>query len=136
MELIKCSVCSEDMPKLRKDLYGYNFCIKCSTVVPKVGRVVAHGQGDNIWSEVEILDQEAAKRVLELEQLVDRGLLLKGDLLNYNEDSDLEGPRTRAIGSVREIIQALDESDKFSETEEEEDEDETSTEEDDLLDLK
>lgn len=108
LEMIECSTCSGPMPKLRKELYGYNFCIKCSTVLPKVGRVVTYGQGEEIWNDVEILDQESAKRILELEQL-SNGKLENLDLLDYNQDSadQLEG-KYKSIGAVRELLNNYD----------------------------
>lgn len=108
LEMIDCSTCNGPMPKLRKELYGYNFCVKCSTVLPKVGRVVTYGQGEDIWNDVEILDQESAKRILELEQL-SSGKLENLDLLDYNNDSlDQLDERYKHVGSVRELLKNYD----------------------------
>lgn len=108
LEMIECSTCNGPMPKLRKELYGYNFCVKCSTVLPKVGRVVTYGQGEEIWNDVEILDQESAKRILELEQL-SNGKLENLDLLDYNQDSsDQLENKYKSIGAVRELLNNYD----------------------------
>lgn len=125
MEMIPCTSCSNPMPKLRKELYGYTFCIKCSTVLPKVGRTVTCGQGDHTWNETEILDQEVAKRILELEQITDKNALINTDLLDFNEDSET-AKKYRSIGSVREII----EDGKEESGQEEEDLDDFEEEED------
>lgn len=127
IEKIPCTSCGEPMPKLRKDLYGYTFCIKCSNVLPKVARIVTYGEGDYTWNEVEILDQDTAKRVLELENSVDSKNLLSSDLLDYNQD---ESPKYRSIGAVREIISTSKEIDI---DDEEEDEEKISEEEDDIF---
>jgi hypothetical protein len=108
LEMIECSTCNGPMPKLRKELYGYNFCVKCSTVLPKVGRVVTYGQGEEIWNDVEILDQDSAKRILELEQL-SNGKLENLDLLDYNQDSaDQLESKYKSIGAVRELLNNYD----------------------------
>jgi hypothetical protein len=104
LDMIECSTCDGPMPKLRKELYGYSFCVKCSTVLPKVGRVVTYGQGEEIWNDVEILDQEAAKRILELEQFSGKKLEYL-ELLDYNQDSsDQSDSKYKEIGAVRELM--------------------------------
>jgi hypothetical protein len=125
IEKIPCTSCGESMPRLRRDLYGYTFCIKCSTVLPKVARVVTYGEGDHTWNEVEILDQDTAKRVLELENLIDSKNLLTSDLLDYNQDESL---KYRSIGAVREIIKTSEDIDTDDIEEEE-----ISEEEDDIF---
>ena len=32
LEMINCIKCKELMPKLRLDKFGYNSCVKCSTI--------------------------------------------------------------------------------------------------------
>lgn len=109
LEIIDCSVCSNPMPKLRKELYGYDFCVKCSTVMPKVGRVVTYGQGEDTWNDLEIMDQETAKRILELEQLNSSIKFDEEDLLDFNQDSsDNPGYKYRVVGAVSEIVNKFD----------------------------
>lgn len=104
LEMIECRTCGGPMPKLRKELYGYNFCVKCSTVLPKVGRVVTYGQGEDIWNDVEILDQESARRILELEQFSGKKLEYL-ELIDYNQDSaDQSDSKYKEIGAVRELM--------------------------------
>lgn len=89
-ELIKCNSCGNDMPKLRLTLYGYDFCTKCSTVKPKVGRTLTLGTGDHTWNDLEILDQDVAKRVIELEA-AQRGQKVDDlDLLDYNQEDEFD----------------------------------------------
>lgn len=33
--MIPCNSCGEPMPELRTTLYGYKFCVNCSTTKPK-----------------------------------------------------------------------------------------------------
>jgi hypothetical protein len=85
-EKIKCSRCSGDMPKLRLDNYGYDFCVSCSDVKPKVGRIRVIGEGDYTVTEMDILDQDTARRLQELEN-ISRGVKnVPLEILNYDED--------------------------------------------------
>jgi hypothetical protein len=58
LEMIECPKCGSDFPKLRRDKYGYNFCINCSTESPKRGVPVMKGKGDHTWVELDIMTQE------------------------------------------------------------------------------
>jgi hypothetical protein len=86
LELIKCKSCGNDMPKLRLTQYGYDFCTNCSTVMPKVGRTLTLGEGDHTWNELEILDQETAKKLIELEMQHQNYKLDQNPLLDFNQD--------------------------------------------------
>lgn len=86
LEQIKCKRCANDMPKLRLDNYGYSFCVNCSTVTPKVGRIRVVGEGDHTVTELDILDQDTAKRLQELENS-SRGVRnVPLEVLNFEED--------------------------------------------------
>ena len=85
-EKIKCSRCNGDMPKLRLDNYGYDFCVSCSDVKPKVGRIRVIGEGDYTVTEMDVLDQDTARRLQELEN-ISRGVKnVPLEILNYDED--------------------------------------------------
>lgn len=58
MEMINCSRCSQPMPKLRKEKYGYDFCINCSTVGAKKGIPTTFGKGDHTYTELVIFDDD------------------------------------------------------------------------------
>lgn len=86
LEQIKCTRCKGDMPKLRLDNYGYDFCISCSDVKPKVGRVRVVGEGDYTVTELDILDQDTARKLQELEN-TSRGVRnVPLEILNFDED--------------------------------------------------
>lgn len=86
LEKIKCSRCNGDMPKLRLDQYGYDFCVSCSDVKPKVGRIRVVGEGDYTATELDILDQDTARRLQEMENTA-RGVKNNPlEILNYDED--------------------------------------------------
>lgn len=86
LEQIKCTRCKNDMPKLRLDNYGYDFCVNCSDVKPKVGRIRVVGEGDYTVTELDVLDQDVAKKLQELEN-TSRGVRnVPLEILNYDED--------------------------------------------------
>jgi len=92
-EKIKCSRCQGDMPKLRLDSYGYDFCVSCSDVKPKVGRIRVVGEGDYTVTEMDILDQDTARRLQELEN-ISRGVRnVPLEILNYDEDEVADDAR-------------------------------------------
>ena len=87
LEHIQCTRCGEDFPKKRKDLYGYDFCVKCSDVSPVVGRVVVIGEGDYTATELDVLDQTTARRLQELENISKGVKNTPVEILNFEEDS-------------------------------------------------
>jgi len=93
LEKIKCSRCQGDMPKLRLDQYGYDFCINCSDVKPKVGRIRVVGEGDYTATELDVLDQDTARRLQEMEN-TSRGVRnIPLEILNYDEDEIADDAR-------------------------------------------
>ena len=86
LEQIKCTRCGNDMPKLRLTQYGYDFCISCSDVKPKVGRIRVVGEGDHTATEMDIVDQDTAKRLQELENSARGVRNTPLEILNFDED--------------------------------------------------
>ena len=102
LQKIKCSRCQDQMPKLRLDNYGYDFCINCSDVKPKVGRIRVVGEGDYTATELDILDQDTANRLQELENS-SRGVRnVPLEILNYDEDEISDD--ARALETVIEKV--------------------------------
>lgn len=100
--MIKCSRCQGDMPKLRLDSYGYDFCVKCSDVKPKVGRIRVIGEGDYTVTEMDVLDQDIANRLQELEN-ISRGVKnIPLEILNFDEDELTDD--ARALSEVTEKV--------------------------------
>lgn len=133
--LIECNKCSSLMPKLRKDLYGYDFCTKCSDVLPKVGRVVTYGQGEDIWNDLEIMDQESAKRILELEQMNSSNNFSILELVDYNQESSDESEnKYKNVGAVSSVIPNFDYIDANVKEDSQEEDEEDSKEEDEEID--
>ena len=86
LEQIRCTRCKNDMPKLRLDTYGYDFCVSCSDVKPKVGRIRVVGEGDYTATELDVVDQDTARRLQEMEN-VSRGVRnVPLEILNFDED--------------------------------------------------
>ena len=102
LEKIKCSRCHGDMPKLRLDNYGYDFCVNCSDVKPKVGRIRVIGEGDYTVTEMDVLDQDTARKLQELEN-ISRGVRnVPLEILNFDEDEVADD--ARALETVVEKV--------------------------------
>ena len=67
MKMIPCSQCDSPMPELRLTQYGYDFCVKCSTVGAKKGVPIMRGVGDHTWTETIIMEEEDYVKFQELE---------------------------------------------------------------------
>ena len=67
LEMIKCPKCKGDMPKLRLEKFGYNFCVNCSTVEGKVAKTMVYGSGDHTWNDIMIMDRSTARKLAEVE---------------------------------------------------------------------
>ena len=102
LEMIPCTRCGNDMPKLRLEKYGYDFCINCSDVKPKVGRIRVVGEGDYTVTELDILDQDTARRLQELENSARGVRNIPLEILNYDEDELVDD--SRAISEAAEKI--------------------------------
>ena len=114
LKMIPCTRCGNDMPKLRLDNYGYDFCVNCSDVKPKVGRIRVVGEGDYTVTELDILDQDTARRLQELEN-TSRGVRnVPLEILNYDEDEVTDD--AKALDAV--IEKALDDDLEIEEVEE------------------
>lgn len=114
LEMIPCTRCGNDMPKLRLEKYGYDFCVNCSDVKPKVGRIRVIGEGDYTVTELDILDQDVARRLQELEN-TSRGVRnVPLEILNYDEDELADD--AKALVSV--VDKALDDELEIEEVEE------------------
>ena len=124
LEKIKCSRCNSDMPKLRLDNYGYDFCINCSDVKPKVGRIRVVGEGDYTATELDVLDQDVAIKLQELEN-TSRGVRnVPLEILNFDEDELVDD--SRAISEAAEKIlegelEVIDEEEDLEDLEDVED---------------
>jgi translation elongation factor EF-1beta len=86
LEMIPCTRCGNDMPKLRLDNYGYDFCVNCSDVKPKVGRIRVVGEGDYTATELDVLDQDTARKLQEMENTARGVRNVPLEILNYDED--------------------------------------------------
>lgn len=114
LEMIPCTRCGSDMPKLRLDNYGYDFCVNCSDVKPKVGRIRVVGEGDYTATELDILDQDVARRLQELENTARGVRNVPLEILNYDEDEITDD--AKALDAV--IEKTLDDELEVEEVEE------------------
>lgn len=87
LETINCTKCNSPMPKLRKEKYGYSFCVNCSTEKPLMARTITFGTGDDIWTDTEIITQDQAQRILELEaNALGRKVVGEIEVLDFDTD--------------------------------------------------
>lgn len=111
LEKIKCSRCQEDMPKLRLATYGYTFCVNCSDVKPKVGRIRVIGEGDYTVTELDILDQDVARKLQEMEN-TSRGIKNNPlEVLNFEEDEASDDTQTLQVVTDQALTIDIDEPD-------------------------
>lgn len=94
------------MPKLRKDTYGYSYCVNCSTEQPKMARMTTHGTGDHTWNDIEIVDYDTAQRIIayEASQRKERPYFPKE---NKEIDSDITAVK-EVKQKVKETYRGLD----------------------------
>jgi hypothetical protein len=98
LEMISCTRCGNDMPKLRLTNYGYRFCVNCSDVKPKVGRIRVVGEGDYTATELDVLEQETASRLQVMEN-TSRGVRnVPLEILNFDEDEAVDD--AKVLGTV------------------------------------
>lgn len=124
LEMIKCSRCKGQMPKLRLDKFGYDFCVTCSDVKPKVGRVRVVGEGDHTITEMDILDQDVAKRLQAAENTARGVRNVPLEVLNYDEDEILDSDT-----SIKSSVTKMMKDDEDDEDIEEDDQEELEVEE-------
>lgn len=91
--MIKCTRCHGDMPKLRLEKYNYDFCVKCSDVKPKVGRIRVIGEGDYTVTEMDVLDQDTANKLQQMENTARGVKSVPLEILNYDEDEIIDDAR-------------------------------------------
>lgn len=91
--MIKCTRCHGDMPKLRLEKYNYDFCVKCSDVKPKVGRIRVIGEGDYTVTEMDVLDQDTANKLQQMENTARGVKSVPLEILNYDEDEVIDDAR-------------------------------------------
>ena len=85
LEMIRCIVCKNDMPKLRLEKYGYKNCINCSTTETYKAVITTNGEGDHTWNDIQILTDKQYK---EYNQGGDKKTNKLEDL--SEDDSDLQ----------------------------------------------
>ena len=109
LEMISCTRCSGQMPKLRLDQYGYDFCVTCSDVKPKVGRIRVVGEGDYTATEMDVLDQDTARKLQELEN-TSRGVKNNPlEILNFDEDEVLDSEKAIVAATDKILDDELEE---------------------------
>ena len=135
LEKIKCSRCQEDMPKLRLEKYGYDFCVNCSDVKPKVGRIRVIGEGDYTVTEMDVLDQDVARKLQEMEN-TSRGIKNNPlEILDYDEDEASDDIKTLQVVTEQALNVNIDEPEYIELPELGDDEDEEEVDDKEMVEL-
>ena len=135
LEKIKCSRCQEDMPKLRLEKYGYDFCVNCSDVKPKVGRIRVIGEGDYTVTEMDVLDQDVARKLQEMEN-TSRGIKNNPlEILDYDEDEASDDIKTLQVVTEKALNVNIDEPEYIELPELGDDEDEEEVDDKEMVEL-
>lgn len=96
VKMIPCIKCGNDMPELRKTLYGYNFCVNCSTVGTKRGIPVQMGTGDHTWTETIIMEEDEYNKYALQDTPSKKSKKADYSFMNNDDDEDddrnLQGP--------------------------------------------
>ena len=124
LEMIPCSRCGNDMPKLRLDNYGYDFCVSCSDVKPKVGRIRVVGEGDYTVTEMDILDQDTARKLQEMENTARGVRNVPLEILNFDEDELSDDSRAISEATDKALegeLEVIDEEEDLEDLEDVED---------------
>ncbi len=65
---MNCCICDQEISPLRlKILPQTKSCVRCSDVAPKRARTVSLGEGDHSYIEIEIMENETYRQVMQLE---------------------------------------------------------------------
>jgi len=85
-----CKFCQEEIHPLRLEILPHTqTCVKCSNEKPKAGRIVTHGTGEEIYTEVEIITREQAEKDARLALGYSGPLLDDPKTLEPEADQDL-----------------------------------------------
>ncbi len=110
-ETFNCTRCGDPTPLLRLKKYKYDFCVNCSDVKPKVGRIRVIGEGDYTVTELDILDQDVARKLQEMEN-TSRGIKNNPlEVLNFEEDEASDDTQTLQVVTDQALTIDIDEPD-------------------------
>lgn len=83
-----CKGCGEEIHPKRLEILPYTTtCVKCSTEAPKAGRIVTFGTGEEIHTEIEILDRETFRKIQRMENSYLPGI---GDVETLSEQDEID----------------------------------------------
>lgn len=81
MSKVYCVHCGEVIHPMRLDILpNTKTCVKCSQEPRKAGRLVSRGQGEDVETDLEILDQEVYQKVIAIENNLNLESLLSSSM--------------------------------------------------------
>ena len=91
MEKRFCKFCGEEIHPMRLEILPETItCVKCSKEKPKAGRIVTHGTGEEIYTEVEILSREQAIKLERLALGYSNAVLDDPEVEDVQNELDIE----------------------------------------------
>jgi len=83
-----CIYCGEDIHPMRLEILPKTkTCVKCSKEPPKGGRLVTYGTGEEIYTEVEVLERETLNNLF----IAEKGYKPALDFLDeVNSEDDID----------------------------------------------
>ena len=119
IKMIPCPKCGQPMPELRKTLYGYNFCVDCSSVDKVVGITTVEGSGDHTYNDIIIMDRKTAHNIAKHEAEV-----MGRKMPDAIEMLDMDRDESEVSQSIKEKVnKVLDDEDNTYTTPQREDHD-------------
>jgi len=83
-----CKGCGEEIHPKRLEILPFTTtCVKCSTEAPKAGRIVTYGTGEEIHTEIEILDRDTFRKLQRLENSYIPGV---GDVESLSDSDEID----------------------------------------------
>lgn len=82
-----CVICNEEIHPMRLEILpNTTRCVKCSNEAPKAGRLVTYGTGEEIFTQLEVVDNETFKKI----QRMERGYAPTEEDFSFEVDDDVE----------------------------------------------
>lgn len=103
LEMIPCPKCRKDFPKKRKEL-GYNVCVNCSTVKPKIAITTVEGTGDHTWNDVLIMDQDQALSIARRANELTKGKKVDLEILDFDNEVDDSVGKNKTVQGLHNLL--------------------------------
>lgn len=88
-----CKFCGEEIHPMRLEILPNTVtCVSCSKEKPKAGRIVTHGTGEEIYTEMEILSRDEADKLARYAQGYSN-VTLEDPYIDEVDDVEVQGDK-------------------------------------------